>query len=72
MKKQGTTDAKRAAANDKPETNSVSQDSAELASQRPRGDQNCERKSTDSRPANGPPVNPLNSWCTHGLQRSGF
>ena len=67
MKKQGTTDAKRAAANDKLETNGVSQDSAELVFRGPRGDRNRERKSVDSRPANGPPVNPSNSWCTHGL-----
>ena len=33
MKKQGTTDAKRAAANDKPETNGVIQGSAELVSE---------------------------------------
>ena len=32
MKKQGTTDAKRAAANDRPETNGVIQGSAELVS----------------------------------------
>src|ERR1039458_10012255 len=33
MKKQGTTDAKRAAANDRPETNGVIQGSAELVSE---------------------------------------
>jgi hypothetical protein len=33
MKKQGTTDAKRAAANDGPETNGVIQGSAELVSE---------------------------------------
>jgi hypothetical protein len=30
------------------------------------------RKTTDSRPANGPPVNALISLCTHELQLIGF